>query len=364
MPIATAWFGPYKVASSTLGLTPEMDYADPVRRTDILTGESGYISEYLQSPSDSFHFSVKVPSMPLHFPVTAAQSLDYCGVVYFPTNNAQNKADYLFHPQGFKLPLMLSPGDRPAVLEGRHPLILFSHGYQSEFMVHTTLIRILASHGFIVAAVFHGDRRVGEDDIAGRDEASPVRLERLLLRGLSLKAALDTLETGPFGDAIDWGRVGGLGISFGGASLMLLNGAPLNVTDYDHSLFKEDRLRCSAAQVPYMGSERFKLWDAHSPAWAQVNTPWLAVSGTRDSLAPIAQARQSLEHIPQDSWLATLEGEEHFMSARALRAADSWILEFFKRQLLSGSEGPTGFQNGERVDSEIDNHLEIIHGRA
>jgi predicted dienelactone hydrolase len=105
------------------------------------------------------------------------------------------------------------------IAEGRHPLVLISHGHGGSALGHHDLATTLADAGFIVASIEHaGDSH--------RDQ-SGFGTERVLLgRAWQVSALLDLLLTDPqLGPHIDADRVGVAGFSAGGYTSLLLLGA-------------------------------------------------------------------------------------------------------------------------------------------
>ena len=106
------------------------------------------------------------------------------------------------------------------IADGRHPLVLISHGHGGSALGHHDLATALADAGFIVAAIEHaGDNH--------RDQ-SGFGTERVLRgRAWQVSALLDLLVADPqFGPRIDADRVGVAGFSAGGYTSLLLLGAP------------------------------------------------------------------------------------------------------------------------------------------
>lgn len=79
----------------------------------------------------------------------SGETRDRSGVLWYPTTQAAQRYDYHFQI-GFVAP------DAP-VADGKHPLILFSHGYLGSADQTIFLMEDLARHGYIVAAVNHAD---------------------------------------------------------------------------------------------------------------------------------------------------------------------------------------------------------------
>lgn len=105
------------------------------------------------------------------------------------------------------------------IAEGRHPLVLISHGHGGSALGHHDLATALADAGFIVAAIEHaGDSH--------RDQ-SGFGTERVLLgRAWQGSALLNLLLADPqLGQHIDADRIGVAGFSAGGYTSLLLLGA-------------------------------------------------------------------------------------------------------------------------------------------
>jgi predicted dienelactone hydrolase len=98
------------------------------------------------------------------------------------------------------------------MVAGRQPLILLSHGRVGGKLGHHDVAESLARHGYIVAAVEH---------------ASPRPNDRLFLdRPLQASAVLDAvLADAALGPHIDASRIGAVGYSRGGYTVLLLLGA-------------------------------------------------------------------------------------------------------------------------------------------
>ena len=103
------------------------------------------------------------------------------------------------------------------IRDGKHDIVLFSHGIGGLFRNHYLTTQALADAGFVVIAPQHeADYLVG-----GRKTA-----QALNHRYLELSKALNAvLESSEFGLHVDRQRVHGLGYSLGGATLLLASGA-------------------------------------------------------------------------------------------------------------------------------------------
>jgi len=103
------------------------------------------------------------------------------------------------------------------IAEGRHPLILFSHGSGGNMDNAAWLFSALAERGAMVLAVNHPGSTSGD--------SSPRRSLRLDERARDLSAALDALlQEAPFAAHIDHSRIVSFGFSLGGATSLGLAG--------------------------------------------------------------------------------------------------------------------------------------------
>ncbi len=120
------------------------------------------------------------------------------------------------------LPVALFLVDAGRELEpvpGRYPLVLISHGHAGNRWGHHDLATELARKGFIVATLDHPGDNFRDTSGAGTDAV-------WLGRAWQLRALLDAvLAEGTVGASVDPGRVGALGFSAGGYTVLLLAGA-------------------------------------------------------------------------------------------------------------------------------------------
>ncbi|KZK91093.1 Alpha/beta hydrolase family protein [Pseudovibrio sp. Ad5] len=113
-----------------------------------------------------------------------------------------------------------------AIKEGKHPLIVLSHGSGGNMDGLSWLSSGLALKGAMVLAVNHPGSTSGD--------SSPRRSLRLDERAKDLMAALDELVNDPaFADYIDESRISSLGFSLGGATALNLAGLRFKGDQYN-----------------------------------------------------------------------------------------------------------------------------------
>lgn len=163
--------------------------------------------------------------------------------------------------------------------DGPFPLVVYSHGSGGLRYVASYFTELLASHGFVVAAVDH----VGNTAVESIGGTQPPReqiafdrvgdVEFLIDRMLDDSAAID----GPFSGTIDPERIGVTGHSFGGFTALAAAGG------YQNSLGTippDDRIDAVAAIAPATQLNSDEELEA-------VDVPTLLLSGTEDTTVPI-----------------------------------------------------------------------------
>ncbi len=272
------------------------------------------------------------------------QTFLHC-LLWYPTDVTAPQVEQSFTVAGFS-PLFragLAGKDMPlAASAGKLPLVVLSHGLGGTADQFGWLAPELARHGYMVLAVDH----------PGNNALEPYTPEGLLLwweRALDISDALDgVLADQSYGPHVDAGRIGALGYSIGGETVLALAGARV-----DQPAFLEFCMTHSHEQtcrVPTLGSvpgdasallaavrasspaslarsgESFR--DArirsvfaiapapgqafHASSFEYVTVPITLVAGTADTLAPPnINAEQFAAWIPQ-ARIALLPGVSHY----------------------------------------------------
>lgn len=114
----------------------------------------------------------------------------------------------------------------PAIAQGKHPLVLLSHGSGGNADALGWLSSGLVDNGAIVLAVNHPGSTSGD--------SSPRRSVDLEARATDLTAALDMILADPaFAPFIDADRIGVVGFSLGGATALSMAGLRFDGTTQD-----------------------------------------------------------------------------------------------------------------------------------
>lgn len=343
-PVDPLEHGAYPVATSNLQAHRPADatMAHYLRGT-FINGEARYVSSLLDFPLSAAMTTVQVPNDFELYGVYADQSLPVLMVVLYPTHPDNAHEDYRFPYDGQPdtlFPRMQPPGHPPIPFhpQKRFPLIMMSHGHQSHALQNLEEMRFLASHGYVVAGIFHGDGRISDG-----------QAERFL-RPLMIKAATHYLLVHPFFTGmIDSERMGISGTSFGGFTGLTVLGAKF----LNHPSSQSDiRYKAGFATVPWLGAGPDIPFPDDYASLANITAPFLAVVGERDTVAPPDRALEGLQHTSGPTYAFEFKGEGHNFSLTALRESRTLQVMFFDAFLKDSAiskqvlEGPVTIRGG------------------
>jgi predicted dienelactone hydrolase len=233
---------------------------------------------------------------------------------------------------GAEPPLFANPATR-------YPVLAFSHGFAGSPLSDDYLPALswFASYGYIVVAPFHGDPRISDVKIDNFADAVMV-LSHLAdftalqtMRPLAMSAALDLVLDDPqWRDHINAAQIGGFGASMGGETLMLMGGAGFTVTAGLSStrITLDSRLKAVAAYIPYFGEPFLPAFGRDQRGLDAVTLPYLAISGTADTTAPIALAQQGIARLAGPRELVSLAGVKHGFDKASTNDIFTWSLTF------------------------------------
>lgn len=335
--------GPYPIACSNVeqdfarlpaGEPPELTW-EGFPRAD---GSQRYATDLLLEPANALIARFRAPDDRTLFGPWRDTTLTYVVLVCYPTSAANMRLDYPL-PNGRRVPRMQRGSELPILPDGdgRWPVVLFSHGYAGSPLStgYLEAMAVFASHGHVVAAPFHGDPRyamLSLDDL-GSVLFSIVNFERYTAmqstRPLSLSATLDLLLAHPhWRERVDPARVGGFGASQGGETLMLMGGAELttSITGASRAVGFDGRLRGAVGYVPYFGQPILPAFGRDNRGTEGVRLPYLAISGTADTTAPIGPVEQGMRRLDGSRMLVALSGVTHGFDEASAGDIFTWSL--------------------------------------
>jgi len=300
-----------------------------------------YISDILAEPQATLQFGLAVPDDRGLYRGFAGTTLPIVMLVCYPTSAANIRNDYRL-PDDQWLPRMERAGDTPIFPQGveRLPLLMYSHGLGGSPVSdqYISTIRVLASNGYVVAAPFHGDARITRIRLTDLSDVFYLArefdryVELQALRPLALKQALDHLLTQPaYAARIDVNRIGGFGASLGGEAMLLAMGARLTQsysTLSSRTVQNEPRIKAAAGYVPYAGFTFLPAFGNDQEGASGVTKPWLAVSGTADTTAPIRMMEQAANRMKGSRYVVALDGVPHEYKPEYSQDVFSWVVTF------------------------------------
>jgi predicted dienelactone hydrolase len=250
------------------------------------------------------------------------------------------------------------------VTDQPQPLVIISHGLNSDRESYAYLAQHLASYGFAVAVPEHpgSNKQQLQALLEGRSREVAEPLE-FLDRPLDIQFLLDSLQSlaetdVQFQGKLDFERVGIIGQSFGGYTSLVTAGAPLSFSNLAQNCGRELNttlnislgLQCQAQRLlpeQYeLSDPRIKAAIAINPitsgvfgpdSLGQIKIPVMMVAGGRDIVAPALpeQIQPFAQLKASQQYLVLIDNSNHF-STIAPSSQETEALSPIK-----GLEGPS-----------------------
>lgn len=328
-----------------------------------VNGVDHYVTELLVNPAATLTFDADIPDVRRLYVGHAGDKVTFTAIACFPTSQQNTDPDYVLPETGDVIPHMQPAGTAPKLITlaeyseafGLHfdprplfpaklPTILFSHGLTGSPLGsgYIDVLKELAAQGYFVAAPFHGDQRFSRvrvqdfNDLVYLFRDLDRVVEMQLMRPLSLKAMTDVLLANPgFAPAIDTDRIGAFGASMGGEAVALLTGAKMTTSwdlDCDASV-QDPRVKAAVGYVPYAGQIFLPAFCAGQGGASGVNRPYLAISGTSDTTAPLPLALLAAQRFSSSRYLVALVGGQHELRPEDAPAVLTWTITFLNAYL-------------------------------
>jgi hypothetical protein len=342
-PIAS---GPYPVGSTNFAVSSLSTADMELRLIGSYTSSADiYISDILQTPSACISFDLDLPANASLFGRHSGKRVHYVAYVLYPTTDGNTRADYVFpytNTGDRTFPHMQRRGDAPIFRDPgvRYPLIVYTHGQNCHGLWDLAHLKLLASHGFIVAAIQHGDGRNYFQGYFGE-------------RPLAVTGLLDRLLADPnFGPAIDTSRIGISGSSLGGCTTLAIIGGG----GYGSPLVPPDgRFRAGFGIVPYPGGTYGATpFGSGYSALSGVTDPFFAVYAGSDTTVPRALIEAALPMMHGTRTGVVLNGQAHILGDVASREAFTYELYFFNAWLRDDMEAMSTLYGGMTVAGGVD----------
>jgi hypothetical protein len=343
--------------------------------SDYWEGRNGhYISDILRNPDAAVHFTAQVPNQRNLYVNHAGGTIPYVAIVCYPTSKSNTDPNYTLPMTGDVIPHMQQPGAAPQIIsmveynqtlgintgfEGipgtmKLPLIVYSHGLTGSPISqgYVSVMTELAAQGFMIAGIFHGDPRFSRVRIEDFSDLAYLLLnfgevvEMEQVRPMSLKQMLDLVLADPgLSPGIDTTRIGGFGASLGGAAMTMLAGANATTTIGGHcdAPVHDPRIRAFVGYVPWAGYSFLPAFCNGQSGAALVNKPYLAISGTADTTAPLVQMKQALNNFQNTRYMVEWVDGQHELRPEDVGDLFTWTVDFLNAYLdVQGDPGAFG----------------------
>lgn len=342
--------GPFAVACSNVAqdfsrVAPGEDVTGYWEGSPSTSGAPRYVTDLLADPVNTLSVTVNAPNDANLYGSFAAKPVPFVLLACYPTAVDNPRSDYPL-PTGKVVPHMQTGADPPlfANAAARYPMIAFSHGYSGSPISsdYIQALSVFASYGYIVLAPFHGDVRFSNLKVDDLSDAVTVLahltdfLALQALRPLSMSAAIDLILAHPqWRDHIDITQIGGFGASMGGETMMLLGGAGMtsSLGLAWTQITVDPRLKAAVGYVPYFGQLFLPAFGRDEHGLDGVTLPFLGISGTADTTAPITVTQQGMARLAGTRELVELVGVKHEFDVASTNDIFTWTLTFLDAEV-------------------------------
>jgi predicted dienelactone hydrolase len=368
--------GPYTVACSNIA----QDFTRVGAGEDVTdyweglpdNGTPRYVTDLLADPDNTLIATVTAPQDSELYGEFAGQEIQFAVLVCYPTTADNPRPDYPLQTEGV-VPHMQTGSETPLFADAsvRYPVVAFSHGFTGSPISgdYFMAISILVSYGYVVIAPFHGDLRFSNLNIDNLDDAIAVatNLENFTavqaLRPLSISAALDLVLAHPqWKDHIDETQISGFGASMGGETMLLLAGAGLTTSYVDigeswKQVTHDQRIKAAVGYVPYFGQPVLPAFGRDQQGLDGISLPFLGISGTADTTAPISEAEAGMSRLTGIRRLVALSGVEHEFDEASENDIFTWTLTFLDAEVRGNPEAISRLSTMGSVEGGGDDSL-------
>ncbi len=166
------------------------------------------------------------------------------------------------------------------------------------------------------------------------------------LRPVGLVAELDLLLAHPhWRGVVDTDRIGGFGASLGAQAMMLLGGARLttSIGQSSKKVLVEPRLKAAVGYVPYFGQPNLPAFGRDQGGVDGVSLAYLAIAGTADVVAPLAQIEDAMVRLTGTRQVVVLRGVGHELVPRDVPDTLTWSLAFLDGRVRGDARASAQF---------------------
>jgi predicted dienelactone hydrolase len=356
--------GRFAVACSNVAMDAGAIAASGRTAEDFWEGRDGrYLTDILTERPTALSVEARIPLQFNLYPRYSGGRIDYAVIVCHPTPASNTDANYTLPGSNGAVPRMQPPGQAPKLISvdeyfttlgvfldppppgpAKLPLIVYSHGLAGSPISkgYIDVMTQLASQGFMVAAIFHGDPRFSSVKVEDLVDAFfaiaffDFIVEMQALRPLSLAYMLDMLLAHPWwSQGIDTTRIGGFGASMGGQAMAHLMGARItsSITGGCRETVRDSRIRAAFTFVPYAGHSILPAFCRDQEGAAEVERPFFAMTGSFDTTAPESEMERALRRMRGSRYHVSLQGGQHELRLEDAGDLFTWMVGFYAAYL-------------------------------
>jgi len=313
-----------------------------------------YVTDLLSDSSGAIEFNVIVPNDSTLYGEEAGNELTYAAIIYYPTTANNSHLDYEL-PGGKILPKMQRGSEEYLFSEDKDkfPLLIYSHGRGSHPVASLDNLKYFASHGFIVAALFHSDKRV--KSLEGSDLNSA---QEFALRPLAVLKLIDMLQNNyDFKDKIDNEKIAAFGESYGGSTVLALLGGKIigrppfyfpRVTTID------ERIKCGVGIVAYVGNNSEPFWGVNNTGLNGIERPFFLLAAENDG---IEYSLDAISKLSGEKYMVKFNGLGHNLGEGAGEDYSTWALIFLKENLFNDNDAKNSLYSATSISNGADDEF-------
>ncbi len=350
--------GEHAVATSYFSLDYELQRDGTF--ADYEAGRNGRYIDQLLATGTGIQFDIVVPDEPTIYGSRTGETVPYAGYVLYPTSIQNINIDYAL-PDGQLLPKMDKYEDVPQPIPADKglPLVIYSHGHHGTptdtFGIEFT--RFLASHGYLVLSLYHGDARF----------RMPIELsefQQLALRPLSIAVAIEQLLADPvFGPLINREQIAVAGGSYGGnTTYALAGGGVIGPTGNQVRVLPgNERIKAAVGIFPFLGTPLLPITGLNHEGGTTLDLPYLAIAGTSDLLSDYQSARATIDKAPRTAMplLIGLHDETHEVTENVFSDIKTWVLTFLDAHIRGDGSATEYLLHSHSVEAGADDFVDI-----